>query len=234
MKPKKPLVIKDKEGKIVGSEEEQVKLITEFFRELFSSDEIPPTINPAEMNPPFSKEEVKKATSKLKNNKSCGKDGINAELLKYAPEEAHKQIAMMLNKIARTGEYPQEIKSGILTPLAKPPKKDAKINVRPIVLLSVLRKILTITLIERTWNRMKEAIPKSQAAYQEGRSTTEQVFALKTMIEKAISTNDYNIFIILLDMSKAFDSVSRNKLLEYLQEILTPCEMHIMHILIIT
>ena len=51
---------------------------------------------------------------------------------------------------------------------------------------------------------MKEAIPKSQAAYQQGRSTTKQVFTIKTMTEKTISPDYYNIWIILLDMFKSF------------------------------
>ena len=147
-----------------------MNLITEFFKELFYSDEIAPIINLAEIDPPFDKEEVVKATAKLKNNKSCGKEGSYAELLKYAPEEAHKKIAKMLSNMACTGEYPIEIKCGMLTPLAKPPKKDININLRQILILSIIRKILTIILINRTW--MKGAIPKSQPAYQEGRLTT--------------------------------------------------------------
>ena len=49
---------------------------------------------------------------------------------------------------------------------------------------------------------MKGAIPKSQAEYQEGQSTNEQLFTLKTIIEKAISTDNYNIWIILLDITR--------------------------------
>ena len=82
------------------------------------------------------------------------------------------------------------------------------------------------------WNRMKDHIDISQAAYQQGRSTTEQVYTLKTMIEKAITTENYEIFIILLDMSKAFDTVNRPKLLQYLKEILSECEMNMINILI--
>lgn len=81
-------------------------------------------------------------------------------------------------------------------------------NVTLIVLLSVFRKVLTIILTDRTWNDMKRAFPKSQAGDQEERPTTEQVFTLKTTIEKAISTDNCNI---LLDISKAFDSISWNK-----------------------
>ena len=107
-----------------------------------------------------------------------------------------------------------------------------KINVRPIILLSVLRKILTITLIERCWERLKPHIPKSQAAYQSGRSTTEQVFAIKLIAEKAITSQNYEAFLLLLDMSKAFDTVSRNELMNILKGILTDSELHLMHILI--
>ena len=49
----------------------------------------------------------------------------------------------------------------------------------------MLRKILAVCLIDRCWGRMKEKIPKNQAAYQAGRSTAEQVFAIKLIAEKA-------------------------------------------------
>ena len=47
--------------------------------------------------------------------------------------------------------------------------------------------------------------------------------------EKAITSSTYNTYLLLLDMSKAFDTVCRNKLLTDLQEV---DEMHMMAILI--
>ena len=85
------------------------------------------------MEPPFHKGKMASAAAKLRNNKSCGKDGLYAELLKHAPEEAQKQIENKLNHMRLTGECPIEIKSVMLTPLAKLPQKDVNINVRPIV-----------------------------------------------------------------------------------------------------
>ena len=126
----------------------------------------------------------------------------------------------------------ENLRHGILNPLPKPPKKNERVNVRPIILLSVLRKILTITLIDRCWERMKTRIPISQAAYQSGRSTTEQVFAVKILVEKATTSENCNIFLLMLDMSKAFDTVSRSKLMSILESILSDCELHMMHILI--
>ena len=86
-------------------------------------------------------------------------------------------------------------------------------------MLSILRKILTIAMLDRTWKRLEEKIPKSQAAYQRGRGTTEQVLALKILIEKAITSCDYDLHILLLDMSKAFDTVRRKMLLNDLIHI---------------
>ena len=92
---------------------------------------------------------------KLKNNKATGRDDVHAEFIKYGTNKLSVQMATLLNKTSETGEYPEEIKHGILTPLTKPPKKDERVNVRPIILLSVLRKVVTINLIERCWDRLK-------------------------------------------------------------------------------
>lgn len=119
------------------------------------------------------------------------------------------QIENILNNMEGTGEYTKEIKSGILSPLAWPPNKYANINVRLIVLLFIIRKILTFTLIERIWNCIKEVIQRSQEAYQEEVSTFEQVFSLKAMVEKAIPTENNNMWIMLLGMSKVFDSATQ-------------------------
>ena len=58
------------------------------------------------------------------------------------------------------------------------------------------------------------------------------MFANKVLAEKAITSSTYNIYLLLLDMSKAFDIVCRSKLLTDLQEVLEPDEMHMISVLI--
>ena len=231
-KPRKALAIYDEQFNRITSDDDQIEIITAHFQKLFSSNDKTNPVTPQLMDPPFTIDEIKTATNKLKNNKATGRDGVHAELLKHGSDEVYQQISELLNKTSETGEYPEEIRRGILNPLAKPPKKGEQVNVRPIILLSVLRKIITITLINRCWERMKTHIPLNQAAYQGGRSTTEQVFAIKLLTEKAITSENYNIFLLLLDMSKAFDTVNRPKLMKMLENILTKCELHMMHLLI--
>ena len=71
------------------------------------------------------------------------------------------------------------MKIGILTRLQKSRgKQGPPSNLIPIILLPFLRKILAIIIIKRITGRARQYIPKTQAAYQSGRSTTEHVFAI--------------------------------------------------------
>ena len=233
---KKPLTVFTNDGSVAGSEEEPVKSITAHFMEMFTQeikDNIEP-IPPSKMKTPFTQDEIMKAAKSMKNGKSVGEDKLNAEYVKYGSTEIHQGIADILNDIAETGKHPKEIKSGILTPLPKPGKKQGPpSNLRPIILLSTLRKILAICMIRRCWDRFKSKIPIEQAAYQEGRSTTEHVLAVKLMCEKAITSLSYELFMKLLDMSKAFDTVRRKLLLDDLKQILDADEYHMLSILIL-
>ena len=229
------LVVEDKNKKIAATEEEQVKIVSEYFKKMLAPEGKESNIlefPPHKMVTPFTADEITKAAKKLKNGKRPGPDNVELELIKYAPTELHKEIATIFNKVAETGEPVTELVLGLLRPLQKPGKsKGPPENLRPIILLSVLRKILTICLIDRTWDRLKQHIPPDQAAYQPARGTTEQVFAIKILAEKAIISQDYNIYLLLLDMSKAFDTVNRKILFEELQEILDEDEMYLISIL---
>ena len=234
MKPKQQLILQGKEG-LTSNENDCAQILTDHFSNVFfSKDAAPmPVIPPAEMREPFHHDEVKKAVNSMKNNKSCGCDQIKAELIKYGDQEIITGIACLLNKISSTGQYPTEIKKGLLVPLPKPGKKRGPpANCRPVILLSTLRKILAIIMIRRTAKKMMTRIPPSQAAYISGRGTTEQVLAMKLLIEKAITSSFYQILLRLLDMSKAFDTIDRAALMNDLSEVLDPDELHMFYILL--
>ena len=135
--------------------------------------------------------------------------------------------------MAKTGNIPDDIIEGVLVPLPKPGKPQGPpANLRPIILLSILRKILAICMINRIQEEIENRIPLSQAAYRAGRSTTEHVFTCKILAEKAITSECYETTILLMDMSKAFDTVKRNNLMELLETILDPDETHMTKILL--
>jgi hypothetical protein len=232
-KPKTPLLLQGENG-LTADEKEQVSIITKHFKAQFQTGADPlPNIKPKEMKIPFTKTEVGKAIKSLKNNRSAGADGVKAELLKYGPESYSEEIAIILNEIAKTGDHPKEIIQGILNALQKPGKaRGPTSNLRPIILLSMLCKILATCIAKRAGPTIDQQIPLSQAAYREGRSTTEHAFATKILAEKAVTSQNYEIYILLMDMSKAFDTIDRKTLMDDLAEILDQDILHLIKILL--
>ena len=169
-----PLIINTEEGK-TAEPIQQVKIVTDYFNEMFSvqNTEALPDIEPAAMETPFSKDEIRKAVKSLKDGKSAGYDRLKAEQLKHGPDIVLEHIADILNHVARTGEFPEDLKKGILIPLQKPGKsKGPPENLRPIILLSALRKILAICMIWRIGDKIDSSIPIRELRGKRGCSTS--------------------------------------------------------------
>ena len=230
------IIVENSNGEIIHSVEEELKEITNYFKDIFTQDSTHPLpdITPQKLKEEITSFEVEKAVNKLKNNKSSGCDNINAELLKYGPTIVFDIIANILNKAAETGDKPIEISLGHLVPLPKPGKPKGPVkNLRPIILLSVLRKVLAIIIVNRTFETIRKEIKVTQAAYSPGRSTTELVFTFKTLIEQAVCAEDLTVHLLLLDMSRAFDTIDRGILLNDLKEIFEPDILHLISLLLV-
>ena len=232
---KQKLIIKENE-KIIANDEVVANKIADYYKSIFNKD-LKNNFNhirATEMTIPFSESEVTIAIKKLKNGRCAGIDNIFAEHLKHGPKILNKHIATILNNMAKSGKVPEEINNGIIIPIQKPGKEKGIVeNLRPIILLSVLRKILALIMLNRLLERFNDHIPISQSAYRRGRSTTENVFTFKILAEKAITSNDFAVNILLLDMSKAFDCVNRFTLFDDLKELLESDELHIMKLLLL-
>ena len=82
------------------------------------------------------------------------------EVIKYTPDRIHEQIGKIYNSMAETGNIQKEVTYDILKPLQKPNKtKGPASNLRPIILLSSLSKILVASIPNRIKERLKVEIP---------------------------------------------------------------------------
>lgn len=162
-----------------------------YSNEIFHRDTEPmhiPFLILATMKISFAKNEIK-ALIKLKSNKNPGKDEIS-KLMNSASDILYEQIAKVYCNIFETGEHLNEITLVILKPLQKP------LNLRPIILLSILKKIFMC----RIDDRLDAEISPTQAAHRKYRSVTEHVFATKMNIERKISVKNQTAH-LLLDMA---------------------------------
>ena len=80
------LYVHDEDGNLGGTESAKANIITEHFTKMLAptNQEIK-IYPPSKLEKPFTTEEIGQAASKLKNGKSAGCDGTQAEYIKYAP-----------------------------------------------------------------------------------------------------------------------------------------------------
>ena len=171
---------------------------------------------PKPLNNPISHDEVAFGIKKLKNNKAQGPDGLSAEMFKYAPNEFSRHLAVIYNyEIAN--QIHMKVGEGELIPLQKPGKpKGPKKSLRPIVLLPIKRKILAGITQMRILPKVEKYLSKSQSAYIPKRGTPDVVWMHRWLAALAIRYSK-TVHILGIDMSRAFDTIDRKRLLEILQ-----------------
>ena len=113
-----------------------------------------------------------------------------------------------------------ELGRGTLIVLPKPGKPPGLMSsLRPIVLLTTLRKTLSLITLRRIRPEVESFLSKSQSGFRQYRSTSDAVWTHKWLIAIIMKTAK-EIYILGLDMSRAFDTIDRQKLLNELREII--------------
>lgn len=167
---------------------------------------------------PITTHEVFSAVKKLRNNRAAGPDAIPGELLKYGTESLNTIIADTLNQVFEKGED-IELGTGTLIVLPKPGKPAGLLSrLRPIVLLNTVRKVLSIITLNRIRPAVDSIISPCQSGFRPNRSTADAVWAHKWMIARIMKVKE-TIHVLGIDLSRAFDTIDRDKLLEEMQTI---------------
>ena len=225
----------DNDGKRITNPTAIYEHIRDHFYKHFHKNDIPsiqPFVGePEPLQKPICIDEVIKAIKKLNNNRAADIDGMTAEFLKHAPRELHEWIVDILNDVLENHSE-LDLGTGILVALQKPGKEKGPVkNLRPVILLLILRKVLSNITFERIKPQYENYISPSQSAYRSNRSTSDIVWAHRWIAAKAQKVQT-KIFITGLDMSAAFDTIKRNELLDILSSILGPDEMKMMRLLL--
>ena len=216
----KPFELGDDDGTSTFSTEKMVSMVTEFYTNFFN----PPGSQQVAvwgdydgpLTHPLDAMEVLAATQKLRNGRAAGIDGIPGELLKYGGLSLATHIAEAVNNMFITKEFIDALGQGILIPLNKPGKPKRVGNLRPITLLTTMRKAISLVALERIYKQVEKYLPKSQCGFRRKRSTTEIAWAY-SWIKATARKYQRPIHVIGIDMSRAFDCMDRNKVLYILE-----------------
>ena len=123
-----------------------------------------------------------------------------------------KWLAYIINIVWIKKTIPDDWRRGIILPFWKNKgNKEVCSNHRGITLLSIPGKLFAMILLERIRPTFHNHRRSEQAGFTAGRSTTEQIFAIRQIIEKSKEFNK-STYIAFIDFKAAFDSVSRDSL----------------------
>lgn len=183
-----------------------------------------------DLNAPFTIEEIDEGVRALANGKSPGYNGFPAELFRYAhlpthPGDPHSRnvlspiIADIFTLALRKRTIPGETNICLVTPVYKKGDAYDTENYRPIAVGDSLMRLYASVLNSRLVmflenNRLRV---DSQTGFRPDMSTTHQLFVVQHLLDWAMGVTPLHF--AFLDMSKAYDRVSRLKLGQVLEQV---------------
>ena len=90
-------------------------------------------------------------------------------------------------------------------------------NYRGISLLSMPGKVLPLILLEHLKKIIEPKLHEAQCGLREGRGTTDQIWAVKQLVEKSLEHHS-ELCLCFINLSKAYDSMNREALMAVLRK----------------
>ena len=166
------------------------------------------------LDKPITENEISEASQKLKDGKSSA-DGWTPKMITAVSGTLFPILFVLFNVIFQYALYPSKWCTTMISAIFKNKgsKSDAT-NYRPISLVDLLSKLLDFFLLKRFRNWF--IAHELQTAYQTGKSCSDHVFLLRTLISHC-KRKHQKLFIICIDFEGAFDKVSRHILFKKLK-----------------
>ena len=177
--------------------------------------------NPAETVFSFnliSEHNISNVIKKLKNKSSYGQDCLSNIMIKKAHDLLIKPLTLLINQTLSTGIFPSELKVSRVKPLFKRGKSSLFSNYRPISLLASLSKIYEYVVFEQlsAYMETNRLFYSAQYGFRPGHST--ELASVRFVNDLIQQMDTFNIPIsILIDLSKAFDTLDHKIMLSKLR-----------------
>ena len=172
--------------------------------------------------------ELKQAIAKMRRKGAPGPDDITPAFLKELGPIALQELLDICNQSLRSAECPQAWRNATIIPLLKAGKSPSDlVSYRPVSLTSCIAKVAERMLADRLYHLAEKNnwFSNLQAGFRKGHSCMDQIIRLSQAIEDGFQGKPMRRSVmVLLDYSKAFDTVWRSKLLTSMAEKGVPLE----------
>ena len=164
---------------------------------------------------------ISRLIDKIRTDVATGYCTISARILKDAKPAVLTPLTQLVNLSFRTSTFPQKMKTAIVKALFKNKgtEEDPQYY-RPLSILSVLSKIFGRAATDQivTYMETRNLLFQNQHAYRKNHSTSTSLTQLSEYVHKEMEKGNV-VGIASLDLSKAFDTIDHNILLEKLAQL---------------
>ena len=192
--------------------------LTAFFEDLYKLDsdeqdkiaDLKTDVYDPMLDDPITMKEMDDAMSKMKNG------GFDHRIDKFRiMVRVMSPLILLILNILFYVTYPVDLAVSLLTAIPKKGDLSLATNYRGIQMLRALAVLYDRVIANRLTSWLTERIHDIQSAFQKGKSVIHQLFTIRLLIEIA-KQNNITLYIGLFDLAKAFDKVSRFRLLQKL------------------
>ena len=213
--------IVDENGEVITEPEEINEKWTEYFTNLLNVPQDEPEEEAAEIDiapgDTISMVEMADALKTMSNGKASGTDELPIEIFKEASENVKILLLNIIKQAWLDGISPEDWGKQTICPVFKKGDPTKCENYRGISLINHAAKLYERILERRIRAVIEPQLGEWQHGFRTNRGTTDMVFSIRQLMEKAWEYN-IKLYIIFIDLQKAFDSVPRKKLWKCLTE----------------
>jgi len=187
----------------------------------FTSNINPDLNEQTQLNSPIQLADMSRVLTKC-TSIAPGPDGIPYKFIRNLPMSALNSIITVFNKIWSSGIIPKTWRHSIIIPILKPDKNQFETkSYRPISLLNTMAKILEKIIDARLrWFLEKNGIlDPRQNGFRRHKSTTNSLHDIQEEIHLTLEAKQI-MGLIALDISKAYDTTWRPRILKILSNII--------------
>ncbi len=163
-------------------------------------------------------DEISKTIHELKKTNSCGIDNVPTSIIKISKDIISEPLCKIFNSSFSTGIFLDKLKIAKIIPIHKAESTTNVSNYRPISLLSCFSKVLERLMYKRliSFINRHSILYNFQFGFRTDHSTQLALLESTDQIYNSLDQSEF-FLALYLDLSKAFDTVDLNILLDKLE-----------------